>query len=124
LTGFRKIVMLAVSGQEQAFKTRKEKNAMKNRRPAPRKLLAAGLLIAIGFSATAKIHAADANLDPNFGTAGKVTTDFGFGDEVRGVAIQSESALVTSLPDGNYTAIVRGKDNTTGVAVVEVYSVL
>lgn len=35
-----------------------------------------------------------------------------------------ESALVTSLPDGNYTAIVRGKDNTTGVAVVEVYSVL
>ena len=35
-----------------------------------------------------------------------------------------ESALVTSLPDGNYTAIVRGKNNTTGVAVVEVYCVL
>jgi hypothetical protein len=35
-----------------------------------------------------------------------------------------ESALVTTLPDGNYTAIVRGKNNTTGVAVVEVYSVL
>ena len=35
-----------------------------------------------------------------------------------------ESAMVTSLPDGNYTAIVRGKNNTTGVAVVEVYSVL
>lgn len=35
-----------------------------------------------------------------------------------------ESALVTSLPDGNYTAIIRGKDNTTGVAVVEVYCVL
>lgn len=35
-----------------------------------------------------------------------------------------ESAIVTSLRDGNYTAIVRGKNNATGVAVVEVYSVL
>ena len=35
-----------------------------------------------------------------------------------------ESALVTTLPDGNYTAIVRGKNSTTGVAVVEVYSIL
>jgi len=35
-----------------------------------------------------------------------------------------ESAMVTTLPDGNYTAIVRGKNNATGVAVVEVYSVL
>jgi len=35
-----------------------------------------------------------------------------------------ESAIVTTLPDGAYTAIVRGKSNTTGVAVVEVYNVL
>lgn len=35
-----------------------------------------------------------------------------------------ESAMVSILPDGNYTAIVRGKNNTSGVAVVEVYSVL
>ena len=35
-----------------------------------------------------------------------------------------ESAMVSILPDGNYTAIVRGKNNTIGVAVVEVYSVL
>jgi hypothetical protein len=35
-----------------------------------------------------------------------------------------ESAMVTTLPDGNYTAIVRGKNNATGVAVVEVYSLL
>jgi len=34
-----------------------------------------------------------------------------------------ESALVTALPAGNYTAIVRGKANTTGIAVVEVYNV-
>ena len=35
-----------------------------------------------------------------------------------------ESALVTSLRDGNYTAIVRGKGGATGVAVVEVYNIL
>ena len=33
-----------------------------------------------------------------------------------------ESALVTTLPPGQYTAIVSGKDNTTGVALVEVYA--
>jgi hypothetical protein len=32
-----------------------------------------------------------------------------------------ESAIVASLPPGNYTGIVRGKDNATGVALVEVY---
>jgi hypothetical protein len=34
-----------------------------------------------------------------------------------------ESAVVTTLPAGNYTAIVRGVNNTTGVALVEVYNV-
>jgi len=33
-----------------------------------------------------------------------------------------ESAIVATLDPGNYTAIVRGKNNTTGVALVEVYS--
>jgi hypothetical protein len=33
-----------------------------------------------------------------------------------------ESALVISLPHGNFTAILRGKNNTTGVAVVEIYN--
>ncbi len=33
-----------------------------------------------------------------------------------------ESALVGDLPAGNYTAIVRGKANATGVALVEVYT--
>jgi hypothetical protein len=32
-----------------------------------------------------------------------------------------ESAIVRSLVPGPYTAIVRGKNNTTGVALVEVY---
>jgi hypothetical protein len=32
-----------------------------------------------------------------------------------------ESALVRTLPPGNYTAIVRGKNSTTGVGLVEAY---
>ena len=34
----------------------------------------------------------------------------------------AESALVETLPPAAYTAIVRGKDGTTGVALVEVYA--
>ena len=33
-----------------------------------------------------------------------------------------ESAIVATLPPDNYTAIVRGKNNTTGVGLVEVYN--
>jgi hypothetical protein len=33
----------------------------------------------------------------------------------------SDPAIVVTLPPGNYTAVVRGKNNTSGVAVVEVY---
>jgi len=32
-----------------------------------------------------------------------------------------ESAIIAFLPPGNYTAIVRGVNNTTGVGLVEVY---
>ena len=32
-----------------------------------------------------------------------------------------ESAIIADLPPGNYTAIVRGVNNMTGVALVEVY---
>lgn len=34
---------------------------------------------------------------------------------------ENESAIRTSLKPGNYTAIVRGKNDSTGVAIVEVY---
>jgi uncharacterized delta-60 repeat protein len=34
-----------------------------------------------------------------------------------------ESALVATLAPGNYTAIVRGKNNTTGVGLIEVYNI-
>jgi Copper binding proteins, plastocyanin/azurin family len=33
----------------------------------------------------------------------------------------SESAIIATLPPGNYTAIVRGMNNSTGNALVEVY---
>jgi hypothetical protein len=33
----------------------------------------------------------------------------------------SESAIVATLPPGNYTAIMNGKGNTTGIALIEVY---
>lgn len=33
-----------------------------------------------------------------------------------------EPAIVATLVPGNYTAIVRGQDDTTGIAVVEAYT--
>jgi hypothetical protein len=33
-----------------------------------------------------------------------------------------ESAILSTLAPGNYTAIMRGKNNTTGIAVVEAYN--
>jgi hypothetical protein len=33
----------------------------------------------------------------------------------------NESTIIATLPPRNYTAIVRGMNNTTGVALVEVY---
>jgi hypothetical protein len=33
----------------------------------------------------------------------------------------SESAIIATLPPGNYTAILRGVNNTTGIALVDVY---
>lgn len=35
----------------------------------------------------------------------------------------SESAIFAALPAGNYTAVVRGKNGATGIAVVEAYNV-
>ena len=35
----------------------------------------------------------------------------------------AEAAMIVDLPAGNYTAIVRGKDNSTGVGLVEVYNI-
>ncbi len=46
-------------------------------------------------------------------------------DEIRATGLQpvfsTESAILRTLAPGSYTAIVRGKNNTTGIGVVEVY---
>ena len=42
-------------------------------------------------------------------------------DSGRAPTDPSESAIIATLPPGNYTAIVRGVNNTTGVGLVEVY---
>jgi len=39
----------------------------------------------------------------------------------RAPTVASESAIIADLQAGNYTAIVSGVNNTTGVALVEVY---
>ncbi|MDQ6625489.1 MAG: hypothetical protein M3Y69_05015, partial [Verrucomicrobiota bacterium] len=47
--------------------------------------------------------------------------------ELEAIGIQpkrdAEAALIETLPAGNYTAIVRGKGDTTGIGLVEVYNV-
>jgi len=46
--------------------------------------------------------------------------------EIQGTTIPPsdnlESAILTTVSNGNYTAILRGAGNTTGVAVVEIYN--
>jgi hypothetical protein len=34
----------------------------------------------------------------------------------------NEAAILATLVPGNYTAVVRGRNNTTGIAVVEAYN--
>jgi len=38
-------------------------------------------------------------------------------------ANDKEAAILVTLDPGSYTAVIRGKDNSTGVALVEVYQV-
>ena len=44
-------------------------------------------------------------------------------DQATGLAPTNdlESAILVTLPPGNYTAIVQGKNDTSGVGLVEVY---
>ena len=54
---------------------------------------------------------------------GIITTDRGVEIRQSGHAPRNplESAIIADLSPGNYTAIVRGVNNTTGIALVEVY---
>src|SRR5262249_2748131 len=56
---------------------------------------------------------------------GIITTDQGAAIRASGYAPTDvrESAMIVTLPPGNYTAIERGKNIITGVALVEVYDI-
>ena len=43
-------------------------------------------------------------------------------DSALAPADDREAAIIATLPPGNYTAIIRGRGNNTGVALVEVYN--
>jgi hypothetical protein len=60
------------------------------------------------------------NSNDDFGTSPQLAEI-----ESRGLAPEDEreSALFHTVSPGNYTAIMRGKSNTTGVGLVEVYNV-
>jgi uncharacterized delta-60 repeat protein len=45
---------------------------------------------------TGPVRAADGNLDPTFGTGGKVVSDFGYDDRAAGVAVQPDGRIVTA----------------------------
>jgi pectin methylesterase-like acyl-CoA thioesterase len=90
------------------------------------------VLRALGPSLTA-FGVSNALQDPTlqlYDANGSVTSNDDWGTPVNGQAIPAsfqpanahESALLTSLPPGNYTAVVQGKGATTGVALVEAYN--
>ena len=47
--------------------------------------------------------------------------------EIQATSLQpsddNESAVVATLRPGNYTAIIRGKNNSTGIGLMEVYNI-
>jgi hypothetical protein len=90
------------------------------------------LLRAIGPSLTNLVPNAlgDPVLELHDGNGGLITVNDDWRDDQEADIIATglpplndlESAIVRDLAPGPYTAILRGKDNTTGVAVVEVYN--
>ena len=107
-------------------------------------ILIAGFIIGTGESDTVVVRAIgpsladagianplqDPTLDLTMPTAPSVISDDNWRDSQE-TLIQStgltptndaESAIIKSLAPGNYTAVVRGKSNSTGVALVEVFN--
>ena len=71
----------------------------------------------------------DPMLDLRDGTGNQLATNDNWKDSQEQAIVDtglapandSESAIVATLTPGNYTAIMSGKDNTTGIGLVEVY---
>ncbi len=75
---------------------------------------------------------ADPTLDLHDSSGNLVATNDNFGDSPRYAQIVAsglapgdsrESAIQVKLPPGNYTAIVRGADDATGIGMVEVFDI-
>jgi hypothetical protein len=72
---------------------------------------------------------ADPALDLHNGSGSQIATNDNWKDSQEQAIVDtglapannSESAIVATLTPGNYTAIMNGRDNTTGVGLVEVY---
>jgi hypothetical protein len=72
---------------------------------------------------------ADPVLDLHDGSGNQIATNDNWKDSQEQAIVDtglapandSESAIVATLTPGNYTAIMNGRDNTTGVGLVEVY---
>jgi hypothetical protein len=84
---------------------------------------------AIGPSLPVAGALADPTLELHDGNGGLIASNDNWKDSqeaaIRATTVpptnDKESAIVATLSPGNYTAIVRGKNNTTGVALVEAY---
>lgn len=78
-------------------------------------LISAGLFTQVRASADEILPAAAGDLDPSFGAAGKVTTDFGVPAQVNAMVIQSDGKLIVAgfvqLPTGNDFALARYNPN-------------
>lgn len=78
-------------------------------------LISAGLFTQVRASADDEILLAAGDLDPSFGAAGKVTTDFGVPAQVNTMLIQSDGKLIVAgfvqLPTGNDFGLARYNPN-------------
>jgi len=89
------------------------------------------IVLAIGPSLSIAGKLADPTLELRDGNGGLLEANDNWVDSPNKQAIidstipptnDAESAIVRTLSPANYTAIVRGVNNTTGIAVVEVYA--
>jgi hypothetical protein len=89
------------------------------------------IIRAIGPSLSVPGKMADPTLELHDGNGAVLESNDNWGDSTNKQAIIDstippteplESAIARTLTPGNYTAIVRGVNNGTGIAVVEVYA--
>src|SRR5581483_11957300 len=68
-----------------------------------------------------EVHSSDRILDTNNDWDSSLRADFQKVGADNWDVGSKDAALVMTLPPGGYTAVVYGKNNTTGVALIEVF---